>query len=488
MIERKTFNKSNILKLIFFCIIFFNTDLEASNYTYKNNSIIRNKKISKIYLANNTEKKIESVTATGFGTSLEKASQNAATNALTQVVGSFIDAETIIKEQTNINNGIVEQTSIIKEDISDYSQGSIKYFEILDVRENGSLYEVTARVDVKIEDFRAYIKKLASGSSAVSKELSTGLFTKAVTNEDNLKNKYNLLLKNIIDPIRKAEVYKIEIGDVKSLDDWQTSSKYCSVRSNTTQCSKKGQFANHDRNRTFVIPFSISLEEDFRQNMKNTLENISDRRIDSYNFDPYKEVNTNTYRQYRDLKRDYVITVFNENKKNKSSYILKDIFYHFKKTNKGYLNNMRSNSSIWDIEGANYNMDFLNTTYLFSNPSLETPRWNCSNSKNYFSPMLLKFLDENKKNLEIYEFSAYGCNESSRPISILEINIIGTDYQSYYTYGVKKYYPEYSLWASGQSWYDDKSIHEKRNYVIVAELELNTLKNLRSVEIEFFKK
>ena len=67
-------------------------------------------------------------------------------------------------------------------------------------------------------------------------------------------------------------------------------------RSNTKPCSKKGQFANHDKDRTFVIPFPISLKDDFRENMKNTLENISDRRIDSYSFNWFKDVNTNTYR------------------------------------------------------------------------------------------------------------------------------------------------------------------------------------------------
>jgi len=484
MFFKKYLKIKKYIFLLFF--LYSNQILLSSELIQKGTQIIKYK--SDLNLASNTQEKIESVTATGFGTTLEKASQNAATNALTQVVGSFIDAETILKEQTNINNGIIEQTSIIKEDIKDYSQGSIKYFELLDIKENGSIYQVTARVDVKIEDFRAYIKKLASGSSSVSKELSTGLFTKAITNEENLKNKYNLLLKNIIDPIRKAEVYNIEIGDVKSLDDWQTDSNYCATRSNTKPCSKKGQFANHDKDRTFVIPFSISLKDDFRENMKNTLENISDRRIDSYSFNWFKDVNTNTYRQYRDVKRDYVITVFNSNKRDKSSYILKDIFYHFKKTHRGYTNDMPSNASIWDVESEKYSMNFLNTRYLFSNPSLETPRWGCSRAKDYFSPMLVKFLDENKKGLEIYEFSSYGCYEFSRPISILEIEIIGTDYQDYYSYGVKKYYPEYSLWASGQSWYDDKSIHEKRNYIIVAELKLETLKNLRSVEIEFFKK
>ena len=92
------------------------------------------------------EKEIKTVTSNGFGTTLESAAQNAAENALTQVVGSFIDAETQIKKQKEIRDGVISKTKIIKKDIKDYSQGSIKYFEILNIQENGSIFNVTARV------------------------------------------------------------------------------------------------------------------------------------------------------------------------------------------------------------------------------------------------------------------------------------------------------------------------------------------------------
>ena len=58
--------------------------------------------------------KIETVTATGVGTTLEKASQNAASNALTQVVGSFIDSETNLQEQTRIKNGILNKLILLR--------------------------------------------------------------------------------------------------------------------------------------------------------------------------------------------------------------------------------------------------------------------------------------------------------------------------------------------------------------------------------------
>ena len=51
-------------------------------------------------------------------------------------MGSFIDAETQIKKQKEIRNGVLSKTKIIKKDVRDYSQGSIKYFEILNIQKN----------------------------------------------------------------------------------------------------------------------------------------------------------------------------------------------------------------------------------------------------------------------------------------------------------------------------------------------------------------
>ena len=71
-------------------------------------------------IASNNE--IKTVTANGFGTSIEAAAQNAAENALTQVVGSFIDSETLINKQKEIRDGVVSRTKSVKKDIKDYSQ------------------------------------------------------------------------------------------------------------------------------------------------------------------------------------------------------------------------------------------------------------------------------------------------------------------------------------------------------------------------------
>ena len=147
----------NLLVLLFICLI--PTSKAAEIEINKKDEIIS----ESTFLAesnNPSGKKVKTITASGYGVSIEAASKNAAENALTEVVGSFIDSETLIKKQKEIRDGVISNTKSIKKDIKDYSQGSIKYFEILNISQNGSIFNVTARVDVRVEDFKAYIKKL----------------------------------------------------------------------------------------------------------------------------------------------------------------------------------------------------------------------------------------------------------------------------------------------------------------------------------------
>ena len=129
----------------------------ASNIETNKNSETISESILIAETKESNGKIIKTVTASGYGVSIETASQNSAKNAFTEVVGSFIDSETLVKKQKEIRNGVISKTKSIKKDIKDYKQGSIKYFEILNIKQNGSIYNVTARVDVRVEDFKAYI-------------------------------------------------------------------------------------------------------------------------------------------------------------------------------------------------------------------------------------------------------------------------------------------------------------------------------------------
>ena len=239
------------------------------------------------------EKEIKTVTSNGFGTTLESAAQNAAENALTQVVGSFIDAETQIKKQKELRDGVISKTKIIKKDIKDYSQGSIKYFEILNIQENGSIFNVTARVDVRIEDFRAYIKKLSSTKAKISKSL----FADAIVSEENLENKIKLIEKKFLE-ISRGQVLDVEIGQIKLLKNFYPADK--EICSEYFKNKNSGWNPNHpcenqmlnryypaQLNNTVVIPVNLKLRENFYLNLENTLDNIANKKLNYSNGKPY---------------------------------------------------------------------------------------------------------------------------------------------------------------------------------------------------------
>ena len=120
---------------------------------------------NKTYFINNSKnlvankEKVQRVTVKGFGISVSAARKDAAKNGVSQVVGSFIDSDTIYKKKTIISDDFFSETKVFEKNIKDYSQGTIISFETLNVTKNGLLYEVTAVMDVRIDNLKAYIEK-----------------------------------------------------------------------------------------------------------------------------------------------------------------------------------------------------------------------------------------------------------------------------------------------------------------------------------------
>jgi hypothetical protein len=106
---------------------------------------------------------VETVTAIGYGEDLNTATQSAVESALTQVVGSFIDAENFIKQKTEIQNAVSKTSKTISSSFSSYSQGSVESLTIIDVADSGSMKKVTASVTIRVEDFKRYIRATALG-------------------------------------------------------------------------------------------------------------------------------------------------------------------------------------------------------------------------------------------------------------------------------------------------------------------------------------
>ena len=329
-------NKMHLISFSYLFLLFFTTfpkqaySFQKNNLENKSNYLISNVPIE--------DKLIKTVTANGFGTSIESAARNAASNGLTQIVGSFIDAETIIKEKTKINNGILEQANIIKEEISDYSQGSIKYFEILNIEKNGSIYNVTARVDVRVDDFKKYIKAVANNISRIS---TTELFAEMGTKQNNLDNKYKLF-KKIFPPLVNAEVMEISSGPMQTLESFITSAE-CK---RTNIYNQNGRWCRLDNSlfsdylsteKSVILPFSIKLNQNYIENKLDILENISDQKLMStFTFNKYNSVTGKIIKNLFDRNIGITINKTNSKMTTTTGYILEDIAQRVREDKKFY--------------------------------------------------------------------------------------------------------------------------------------------------------
>ena len=154
-------------------------------------------------------KEIVTIYATGFGSDVPSAAQNAAKNALTQAVGSFIDATEALNKKVNIENGISEISKSIKTDIKEYSQGSIAGFETLNISNNGGMVNLSAKVDVKIDDFRHYVEAMAKDEIAIH---GASLFAEAAENKRQADDKLGILYEKVLRPVVTGRAETISIS------------------------------------------------------------------------------------------------------------------------------------------------------------------------------------------------------------------------------------------------------------------------------------
>ncbi|KGG12089.1 MULTISPECIES: hypothetical protein [Prochlorococcus] len=427
-------------------------------------------KTNKEFTTNNIEsplvaeyKKIKTIIIEGFGSSVPDAAQNAAKNALMQVVGSFVDTETMLKMQTKLNSGINSESKVdfkfqsnedYKEVIREYSQGSIKSFQILDTRVENELYVVKARVDIRVEDFKAYVKKLAYGS----KDVSINLFAKAAAETDNLASKYDLLINKIFKPVRNGEVYKIEIDQpINLVDFW--SSDYCKKNPSYSYCKSNGALSGWNTKTTFIFPFQIKLKKNFQENIINILDNISDQKKIAFS-------GTSPNLKLAHSKNDHLLTIFDTNlpQAKQTIYRINDIYEYMRDK---YNEKELYNYWIWNLHknSEQYNNDV-----------------------SYFNPIRIKLLDSYGNVLYAKQYSVHSnllrnvVDEYRTGTNLVEVGWYGVKTCDI-CYGLYQYLPRFSLWAGGIN--REQVIFTSRKYLMALDIKLEMLRELKKVEIDF---
>jgi hypothetical protein len=222
---------------------------------------------------------IKTVVSSGLGKDVPSAAQNAAQNALTNVVGSFMDSTKLLEKRVEIEEGVRKQTSRIDTNIKEYSQGSIQSFEILETAQESGLTKVTAKVAIRVEDFKAYVKKLAEGEVNVAGE---SLFAQAAIGTKQTANKAHLLYDNVIGPIITGTVLQFDVGSPQPIEKVKTkgSFKDGDWPSDVSRQSKhlKDMIMKHGKENIFVFNVTVSVNKDFLVNMKRTMSSISSKK------------------------------------------------------------------------------------------------------------------------------------------------------------------------------------------------------------------
>ena len=213
-----------------------------------------------------SDRATQTVIAQGIGKDVESAAKNAAENALTQVVGTFIQTDKILNKRTEINNGIREQSRSIETKTREYSQGSIKSFELLETSQENGLFRVAARVEVRIEDFKAFVAKLAEGETNVD----AGLFAQVAPLVEKRQNAQDIVLNNILLPLLEGKATKFALGKPQIYSEWVRSQNQITQKS-----ADQVMTMFHAPRETIVIPVQIVTDVSFLQNTRQTLESIA---------------------------------------------------------------------------------------------------------------------------------------------------------------------------------------------------------------------
>lgn len=153
------------------------------------------------------------VISQGIGSTVEGAIQNSAERALMQVVGSYIDTQTMISKRKEIKDGVKTQTKNITSETLQISNGSIKEIDVLEVVEDGNLFRVEATVEVKIDDVKVLIEPFLVAKTEVSK----GLFAGISKNKSQAQDRSKLITKRIIKPLLSGKYIEAKILGVVPL-------------------------------------------------------------------------------------------------------------------------------------------------------------------------------------------------------------------------------------------------------------------------------
>jgi hypothetical protein len=216
--------------------------------------------------------RIENVITQGIGSTVESALQNAAENALRQVVGSFVSSETQVSRASQISDGIREQTRSISSTNREYSQGFIQNYEVIRTQQDGGIVRVEARVAVRVTQFEAYVRRLAEGSTAVDQ----GVFAQLATRQRQNSNAVRLIIDDVLMPVLRSEVVNFNVSAPQLTEAYFVTKSFMSASSSEQQRIRQGLNEAGMPLSSIVLQVRSEIQPIFIQNARDIIRSVAD--------------------------------------------------------------------------------------------------------------------------------------------------------------------------------------------------------------------
>ena len=193
---------------LFLCIFFIPNLFFQSTYSKNNfqNQKSRTKEI-------NSNKKIISSKNIGIGKTIQEAKLDAALNAITTVVGTYLD----IKKEITINSFAddikIEKIRNISQNYLEFNRGNILSIDVLNVEQKNNLYYVNALVRVIEENIKDYVDEFSFENRKINLDIKTIRDTNT-----KLNNNISFLMEDLFERKNSTNSKYIKLGKESFLD------------------------------------------------------------------------------------------------------------------------------------------------------------------------------------------------------------------------------------------------------------------------------
>ena len=205
------------INLGFFFYVFFLFQICFQTIYSKDN--LQNQKSRTKEIKSN--KKIISSKNIGIGKTIQEAKLDAALNAVTAVVGTYLDIKKEITINSSADNFEIQRIRNISQNYLEFNRGNILSIDVLSIEQKNNLYYVNALVRVIEENIKDYVDEFSFENIKINLDIKTIRDTNT-----KLNNNISFLMEDLFERKNSTNSKYIKLGRESFLDTFNYQ-KYC---------------------------------------------------------------------------------------------------------------------------------------------------------------------------------------------------------------------------------------------------------------------